>query len=452
MEELVHAGNNTGTDTGNATVTDPATDRATPLADPRFRFRLGIITVAAFALRMAVTLVTRGFDKAAGTDGDGFYYSTITDNLAKGHWFINPFTGAPTADHPPLTILVLAPATWLFNSTFAQRVTMMLVGTATVAVIGLIGRRIGGDRVGLVAALIALANPNLWINDSLTMSESLAALFVALLVWCGLVLVERPTLKHAVVTGLTLGLTLLARAELGWFLVLMVVPILASAGSITWPQRARLLAVTTVCAGVMVAPWIAWNSTRFEQPVWLSNNSGGALAGSNCDATYFGDIIGGWSLECAVAHERPGSDASENSARGVRTAVTYVRDHLGRLPLVILAREGRVFGFFEPQTAIDANAREGRPRSASWAAMITFWLLVAPSVIGARARFRRGPRAGMWPFFACLVCPIITAALFYGIPRFRIPLDVAMCLLAAVPIAALWDRRQDVMSLRLNHQ
>ena len=58
----------------------------------------------------------------------------------------------------------------------------------------------------------------------------------------------------------------------------------------------------------------------------------------------------------------------------------------------------------------------------------------------------------MWPFLACLACPLLTVAMFYGIPRFRIPLDVAMCVLAAAPIAAWWDRRQDVMSLRLNHQ
>ena len=418
------------------------------------RFRLGLIgiTVAAFAMRLVITLVTRGFDRAAQSDGDGFYYSFVAQALAEGRWFVIPLTGAPTADHPPLTVLALTPGWWLFGSTLAQRVTMVLVGIATVAIIGLIGRRLGGNRVGIVAALIALANPNLWINDSLTMSESLAALFVALLVWSGLTLADEPTLRRSIVTGLTLGVTLLARSELGWFIPLMVLPILLSARAISWPARARLVAVTVACAALVLTPWIGWNATRFAKPVWLSNNAGSAISGANCDATYFGNHIGGWSYECGTAHDRATSDGSENSSRGVSAGLSYVGHHLGRLPVVALAREGRMFGFFQPQSEVDANTAEGRPRVASWAALIAFWLLLVPSAIGMRTIARQGPRGWIWPFVACFGCSVLTAATFYGIPRFRISLDVAMCLLAAVPIASWTNRRQDVMSLRRNHQ
>ena len=416
--------------------------RSQPPSDSQFRRGMVGITVTALVLRLVITLVTRGFGGAAKTDGDGFYYSFFANTLASGHWFVHPFTGAPTADHPPLTVLVLAPASWLFGSTFAQRVTMVLVGTATVAIIGVVGRRIGGNRVGLVAALIALANPNLWINDSLTMSESLAALFVALLVWSGLALADEPTLRRSLVTGMTLGFTLLARSELGWFIPLMVLPILLGARAISWPTRARLAAVTLVCAGLVLTPWIAWNATRFAKPVWLSNNAGSAISGANCDATYFGRGIGGWNLECGTANDQPDADGSENSSRGVSAGLSYVRHHLGRLPIVVLAREGRTFGFYQPQAEVDANVFEGRPRAASWAALIAFWLLLIPSAIGMRTIARRRPRASTWPFFACIACSLLTAATFYGIPRFRISLDVAMCVLAAIPIAAWTDRRR----------
>ena len=411
-------------------------------SDPQFRRRLTGITVAAFVLRLVLTLVTRGFSPAAVTDGDGFYYSFFANTLASGHWFVHPFTGAPTADHPPLTVLVLAPASWLFDSTFAQRVTMVLIGTATVAIIGVVGRRVGGNRVGLVAALIALANPNLWINDSLTMSESLAALFVALLVWSGLALADEPSLRRGVITGLVLGVSLLARSELGWFIPLMVVPIVVGARRISWPKRFGLVAITLVCAGLVLMPWFAWNATRFAKPVWLSNNAGSAISGANCTTTYFGNDIGGWNLDCGTANDRPDADGSENSSRGVSAGLSYVRRHLSRLPIVVLAREGRMLGFYQPQTEVDVNRFEGRPRAASWAALIAFWLLLIPSAIGMRAIARQGPRAWTWPFFACVACSLLTAATFYGIPRFRISLDVAMCVLAAIPIAAWTDRRR----------
>jgi hypothetical protein len=43
--------------------------------------------------------------------------------------------------------------------------------------------QVGGRRVSLVAAGLAAVYPNLWVNDGLLMSETLAALTTALVVW-----------------------------------------------------------------------------------------------------------------------------------------------------------------------------------------------------------------------------------------------------------------------------
>ena len=57
---------------------------------------------------------------------------------------------------------------------------MAVFGAGVVLLIGLIGRTVAGDRAGLIAAAIAALYPNLWINDGLVMSETLATLAVAL--------------------------------------------------------------------------------------------------------------------------------------------------------------------------------------------------------------------------------------------------------------------------------
>ncbi len=62
----------------------------------------------------------------------------------------------------------------------AQRLTMTVFGAGVVLLIGLIGRAVAGNRAGLIAAGIAALYPNLWINDGLVMSETLATLAVAL--------------------------------------------------------------------------------------------------------------------------------------------------------------------------------------------------------------------------------------------------------------------------------
>ena len=98
----------------------------------------------------------------------------------------------PAADHPPLTVMVLAPVSWLVEhppiasiagdsidaNVREHRYTMVVLGTLLVLLVGLLGRRIGGDGVGLVAAGIAALSPNIWVNDGLVMSETITGLIV----------------------------------------------------------------------------------------------------------------------------------------------------------------------------------------------------------------------------------------------------------------------------------
>ncbi len=49
--------------------------------------------------------------------------------------------------------------------------------------IGLVGRRLGGNAVGLVAAGIAAVYPEIWINDGMLLSESMAILMTAIMLY-----------------------------------------------------------------------------------------------------------------------------------------------------------------------------------------------------------------------------------------------------------------------------
>ena len=57
-----------------------------------------------------------------------------------------------------------------------------------------------------MAAAIAVVYPNLWINDSLVMSESLACLIVAVALLVALDFDRRPGRGRAVVLGVLVGL------------------------------------------------------------------------------------------------------------------------------------------------------------------------------------------------------------------------------------------------------
>src|SRR3954465_11876101 len=89
--------------------------------------------------------------------------------------------GPPTPTPPPLYPLYLSLFSLVgLKSWAAHRVASCLLGAATVGAVGILGRRVGGERVGLVAAGIAAVYPLLWVNDATVLSESLYGLLIAL--------------------------------------------------------------------------------------------------------------------------------------------------------------------------------------------------------------------------------------------------------------------------------
>ena len=124
-----------------------------------------------------------------------------------------PAPGEPVADHPPLTSIVVAPANLLVDGSFVQRLEMALVGAGAIAMIGLLGREVAGERTGLLAAGVAAVYPNLWMNDVVVMAEALTALLVAAVLWSVYRYRARPDPAHAALCGGLVGLSALARSE-----------------------------------------------------------------------------------------------------------------------------------------------------------------------------------------------------------------------------------------------
>jgi hypothetical protein len=199
-------------------MTDPG--RGTAAANDGRAFRVGLlsITLAALALRLVYTLVLQGtLGTLHGVAADAVFYRGTAAELAAGHGYVNPFSiidgqPEPTATHPPLFSLYLAAWTKLgVVSVEGHRVACDFLGTAGVALIGLVGRHVGGPRVGLIAAGIAAVYPPLVFNDGGVISESLYAPLIALSLVCAYRLHARPGAAPAVALGLVIGLATLTR-------------------------------------------------------------------------------------------------------------------------------------------------------------------------------------------------------------------------------------------------
>ena len=397
------------------------------------RFRWGLAAIAAGAAVVRLGVYFRYYRGTQFGFNDAPYYSQTAIALADGRWFVDS-TGRPAAEHGPVTTLLLAPVSWIDTPEDWQRLVTVLTGVAAVVVIGLVGRRLGGDRVGLVAAALAALYPGLWLNDGLVMSESPGALGVALWMLAALVWQARPTPVWAAVMGVAAGVAALTRPELG---VLMVAGVVAA----WWlgGERRWLMAALAAAAGLLVlAPWVAFNLERFERPVILTTNDGTTIRGANCDRTYEGRALGSWAVECLVID--PDVAGMEGSLRGARwrsDGIEYARDHAGRIPVVVLARLGRSLDLYGLGYQVDEDRRDGRPRLGSWAAIVSFWVLAALAVVGQR----RATRFGRFVLWAPVVAVLLTAVVFYGGHRVRTAMEPSVVLGAALAVVALVERR-----------
>ena len=387
--------------------------------------------------------------------GDQLFYNGEANRLALGdgfvNWAIRGSHSPPAADHPPLTVVVLTPMAWLNmhwpldvlhdpTGVTVERYYMAALGTLLVFLIGLLGRRLGGARVGLVAALVAALYPNLWVNDGLIMSETVTGIVVVLALLLAYRLRDRPRVASACACGAVCGLVALARVELGLLLPLLAVPAALAARGVSRSRHLVLAGATVAAAVIVVGPWVLYNESRFAEATFVSTNDGLTLAGANCGPVYSGNTIGLWIIQPPCTDDpQPAGDQSQVSAAYRHKAFDYMRAHKSRVPIVVAARVGRTWGLYRPNDMLFYNAGEGREKWVTRLGIITYYPLVLLAVAGAwiLARRRRGL---LWPLLAPAVAVTVGVAITYGQTRFRAAAEPSIVLLAAVALVAAWAR------------
>lgn len=431
------------------------------------RFRVWHALVVAFLVRLSyVNFVTA----SQPPRGDSFYYVTQGEWLAAGHGFSEPlylFGGMPAADHPPLNALFMTPGPWLASngsklfglplSIFLQRLTLVVVGTLTVAVIANVAKRLvmrtrfetHANRAAVATAFVAALSPSLWINDGILMAESVTALCIAAVLWCAIFAWDHEGWRPWALLGAAVGLASLARAESVVLILVMVLPMLWR--HFRGSRRAMVGAgLACVCScGAVAALWLIPNALRFHEPTLYSTNDGLTLLGANCPYTYSGDQIGLWSLSCLNTVDtnhngvddfadltsrdisKPHSeDQSETSLRYREAALTYMGSHASALVQVIPVRIARTWGLWNPAQMVETNQSENRVPWASWLAWAVHLAMLPCAVLGALALRRLG--RPIWPFVSQALAVTLVSAGIYGLARFRIGWDVAACVLVGV--------------------
>ena len=418
------------------------TDSSADSSSVRFWRWLTVIAALGLAARVGYIL---GFSSHLNFGLDSVWYQLEGGALASGHGYVDPQhlfesgRDVATAFRPPLYAGFLAGVvSWIGESRQTLQLAGVATGTVSVIAIGVLGRRVGGAWVGIMAAALAAASPALIGFDASLMSETLYVPIVAGLLLMTYAAIDRPTPLRWLGVGALCGLGALTRGDA---VVLFAVLVTPSVLFLRRPWKSRLmfgLAALLGCA-LLVGPWIARNQSEIGRPTLATLDAGTALAGTNCPATYQGPMIGFWEHNCTRRANDARVSEVERNDRLQRDGLNYAFDHVDRWPAVVPVRVLRLWGLWDPITQARLESVESRNSTWQLITWVTHLVIFGFAAMGFVLMRRRQLR---WhPLAATLVSVTVAAALAYGKQRFLAAAEPALLVAAAFAFVARFGRR-----------
>jgi 4-amino-4-deoxy-L-arabinose transferase-like glycosyltransferase len=321
--------------------------------------------------------------------------------------------------HPPLYVYFIGMTSALFGTLEAVKYAQCLAGVLLVPALGLVGRRVFGERAALLAAVVAAFYPDLVWFASHFWAETV---FTVLLWWALERLVaadgEGGT-RAALVSGLLWGLAVLTRETVLYFL-----PIAAL--WLAWRRTggARRAAMLLAVSALVVLPWTLRNWIVFHAFVPVSTSGALNLWQGNTRLTRQEVYEEYWAV--------PGRIAKYEHAR--RRAIEAI---LERQPLWVLEKLRDEMPAFwaahgQPIVHLERGAYGVVARPVALlavAAVLLPYLATLALFVAGMAALPRGRTPLLLLGFLLFYVLLHVAA--HGYPRYRLPAMPAVFLVAA---------------------
>jgi 4-amino-4-deoxy-L-arabinose transferase-like glycosyltransferase len=419
--------------------------------------------LAAIVLLAVVTrLVALSADDGYRPGNDAFEYDYYARSIAAGDGYPQSgylLQGGPTAVRGPGYPYMLGAVYAVSgDSILAGRLLGVVLGALAVLLLYLIAKRVWGRRIGLLAAALAAVFPPLVLLSRDLVSETLFIPLELGAVLC--VLNFRRSggeLRWALAAGGLCGVAALTR-NTGFALLLPV-----ALG--VWTLRPRLRpramlapALAVGCAALAVAPWIARDAVEFGRFVPVTTSAGIATSGTYNEASFKDSADhGAWRDPQIVREFTPlfvtaGIDEATVDATLRRRARDFAWQHPGYVAETSAWNLLRLFEIVggsvvdgHGRAVADRGIGSADPASERIGLAIVAILAVLGVVAMVQSRSRGGdrpPRIPHGPLFLWLVpiLMILVAAPIAGLPRYRLPADPFLLILAAIGGTWIWSR------------
>jgi 4-amino-4-deoxy-L-arabinose transferase-like glycosyltransferase len=404
------------------------------------------LLAAALVLRLAYVDATPGYVLRH----DAVDYDVHARSIAQGEGFSKTFAhGRPTAFRPPGYPYFLGAVYHVFKAdrepvkerVHAARIAQAFVGTALVALVGLVAAQLWGSIAGLVAlGLAAIYLPFILVGGAV-MSEPLFDVFM--LASLAAVLAYRRS-RHrarfawALLAGVLAGLAALTRAQA----LILLLPLAAAVwNGRPWraPHALGPPVVLVVAAVLVITPWTIRNERELHAFVPISTQFGSALAGTYNDLSR-GDTENPASWhglrhvpDYAYLFDRVRQTNEAVLERKLRSAsFHYIREHPTYVAKVAWWNTRRILdlGGWQRSRATAATITINH----LWAdrGILCFWIFAALALAGAFTTMARRAPWWVWAFPVLMFLSVVF--LVVETPRYRTPIDPFLVLLATAAV------------------
>ncbi len=375
-------------------------------------------------------------------------YDDYAVHLMEGRGFTRFEDRAGDSDLPPLYPFFLVGVYTLFGrDPLPVACVQIVLELLTTLLVYAIGRRVGGEAVGLLASAFYGCYPYL-LFQNLTANDT--GIFIALLVaaiWLSHRFVDSQRALYAVALGLVLGVAALTKT-----CAILVVPLLA----VAWKRRLglertiRFTLLSALFMFVVLTPWAVRNSLLHGQLVFISTNGGSNLHQGNnaCVADY---LARGWDAQWVRCLGSPPAGLSEveEDHWHRNEAIRYLKEHPFAWPRLFAIKLWVLWSPTIMPTDIPPHAREeggavllyNTPlfRVARVVHLAYFGPLLVFGLMGLIWAWRDGIAVG--PILAAPIVVTVFYVAFHPSTRYRSPADPFVFILAAYALCRLWRRR-----------
>ena len=371
---------------------------------------LGGILLLALVLRASFGLVQTGLNHSADERN--------WDGMAREFWLMGLCHPDSATYRPPLYPLMLAGIYQVCgHDLLLVRLWQAFLGTALCGVFYGIGRRLGGEATGLIAAGLGAVYPLFIFFTAVFMAETLLLLLTTAAVLCALRMEEVPSVKNAASLGVVLGLAALCKP-----VVLAWAPFLLWG----WWRRAGCrrrwrsfrLGIVLGSMVLVVAPWTGRNLLATGSFVLISSNLGmNLLVGNEPEA----DGQYRWGIDYLGMVDQlvpPSADAVVRDRAAARQALQWIAAEPGRFAHLVLRKFAL---FWSPLVAGESMGRN----------LLALFSCGPVLGLGLWGTWRLRKRPEGWIVATLALSLTVVHMIFFAHTRFRLPIDAALIAPAA---------------------